>query len=313
VSYDTSDSNVEAASIEDNKIGRLVSRVGISGEPVRSGHSAPTPEQIRMSSEILLPYYKWTRPSAWSNSAGKRAFDCGCVLLTLPFWTPILFVVALAVRVTSRGPILFLQRRVGRYGREFTILKFRTMVHVKKSAHRHPITTADNQPFTPIGSFLRRWKLDELPQVLNVLVGQMSLVGPRPKLPEHTVADLPCRPGVTGAATFAFAQEEAELASLPQGQLEKIYHTLVLPAKHNMDVEYMAKATFSSDLKLIFNSVVRRWDCSFLSRFADPAGVRIQSVSGVTAGISIASRNRNSESAGRKVTSRISVEESASG
>jgi len=310
VSYDTSNSNVEAASIEENKIVHLISRVGPSSETVRGSH-APSREQDCGSMEIPLPYYKWTRPSPWSNSAGKRAFDCGCVLLTLPFWIPILFVVALAVRLTSRGPILFLQQRVGRYGRKFTILKFRTMVHAKKSAH-HPITTAGNQPFTSIGSFLRRWKLDELPQVLNVLLGQMSLVGPRPKLPEHTVADLPCRPGVTGAATFAFAQEEAELASLPQGQLEKIYHMLVLPAKHNLDVEYMAKATFSSDLKLIFNSVVRRWDCSFLSRFADPANVRMQSA-GASAGVSKAPRNRNSESAGRNVTTHISVEESASG
>lgn len=312
MNYDTSDSNVEAASIEEHKIVCLMSRGGNSGETVCSSHSAPTPDQICGSSDIPLPYCKWTRLSAWSNSAGKRAFDCGCVLLTLPFWTPILFVVALAVRVTSRGPILFLQQRVGRYGREFTILKFRTMVHAKKSAH-HPITTAGNQQFTPIGPFLRRWKLDELPQVLNVLVGQMSLVGPRPKLPEHTVADLPCRPGVTGGATVAFAQEESELASLPQGQLEKIYHMLVLPAKHNMDVEYMAKATFSSDLKLIFNSVVRRWDCSFLRKFADPASVRIQSIAGAGTGISKALRNRNSESASRNVTSHISIKESASG
>lgn len=313
MSYDTFNSNVEAASVEESKIVQLVSAAGNSRNTVHS-HSAPTPGLISRSSEIILPYYEWTRPSAWSNSAGKRAFDCGCVLLTLPLWTPIMFVVALAVRVTSRGPILFLQKRVGRSGRIFTILKFRTMVHANKSAHaHHPITTADNQPFTPIGSFLRRWKLDELPQVLNVLLGQMSLVGPRPKLPEHTVADLPCRPGLTGAATVAFAQEESELASLPQGQLEKIYHTLVLPAKHNLDVEYMAKATFSSDLKLVFNSVVRRWDCSFLSRFADPASMRIQNIAAADTGISKAARNRSSESVGRSVTSHISVEESASG
>lgn len=312
MSYDTSDSNIEAVSFKGPKIVRLVSAAEISGEANRGQHSATTPEQNGASSEVLLPYYKWTRPSRWSSSAGKRTFDFLFVLLTLPLWTPILFLVALAVRLTSRGPVLFLQQRVGRHGKEFTILKFRTMIHARKSAH-HPITTADNQPFTPIGSFLRRWKLDELPQVLNVLVGQMSLVGPRPKLPEHTMADLPCRPGITGAATVAFAQEESELASLPPGQLEKIYHTLVLPAKHNLDVEYMAKANFSTDLKLIVNSVVRRWDCSFLSRFASPASVRNQSVAGLGTGIPNAPRNRNSESASRNVNSHISIEESASG
>ena len=84
--------------------------------------------------------------------------------------------ITLAVRLTSSGPVLFLQKRMGRHGRSFTILKFRTLIHAADRTH-HAVTTAGNQHFTPIGSFLRRWKLNELPQLLNVLWGDMSLVG----------------------------------------------------------------------------------------------------------------------------------------
>jgi lipopolysaccharide/colanic/teichoic acid biosynthesis glycosyltransferase len=152
---------------------------------------------------------------------------------------------------------------MGRHGRIFTILKFRTMIHSSHRAHL-PVTTSGNQLFTPVGPFLRRWKLDELPQLLNVLVGHMSLVGPRPKLPEHAISDLPCRAGITGAATIAFAREEASLDRVPKRQLDFFYHSVVLPAKHRLDAEYMAHATFLSDLKLIVDSVLRRWDSSVM-------------------------------------------------
>jgi lipopolysaccharide/colanic/teichoic acid biosynthesis glycosyltransferase len=197
--------------------------------------------------------------SFWSQSPAKRIFDCGCVVVALPLLTPVLLAVALAVRATSVGPVFFLQKRVGRRGRSFTILKFRTMIHDPDAAY-HAVTTAENQPFTSIGPFLRRWKLDELPQVFNVLLGHMSLVGPRPKMPEHVIGDLACRPGVTGAATMAFASEETVLDRVPQHHLETYYRTVVLPAKHHLDEEYMARATFQSDLKLIVNSILRRWD-----------------------------------------------------
>jgi lipopolysaccharide/colanic/teichoic acid biosynthesis glycosyltransferase len=203
------------------------------------------------------------RPSPWSRSGARRLFDCVCVLLALPLLVPALLAIALAVRLTSHGPVLFLQKRVGRHGRIFTILKFRTMIHATDKAH-HAVTTASNQRFTPVGSFLRRWKLDELPQLLNVLWGDMSLVGPRPKMPEHVIFDLPYRPGITGAATIAFAREEVVLDRVPRHHLESYYHTVVLPAKRRLDAEYMARATFLSDLKLIVDSVLRRWDSSVM-------------------------------------------------
>jgi lipopolysaccharide/colanic/teichoic acid biosynthesis glycosyltransferase len=208
-------------------------------------------------------YLVYNRLSPWTLSGTKRCFDCVCVLLSLPLLIPFMLVVALAVWLTSPGPILFLQKRMGRDNKAFTILKFRTMIYITGKEH-HAVTTAGNQRFTPIGPFLRRRKIDELPQLLNVLVGHMSLVGPRPKMREHVLALLPCRPGITGAATIAFALEESVLDRVPKHRLESYYHKVVLPAKRKLDAEYMARATFFSDLKLIVNSVLRRWDTSVM-------------------------------------------------
>lgn len=198
--------------------------------------------------------------SAWSKSAWKRAFDIGCVLCSLPLTLPVFLATGLAVRVTSNGPVLFRQQRMGRNGRPFTILKFRTMPVRRATANRPQVTTSINQRFTPVGSFLRRWKLDELPQLLNVLRGDMSIVGPRPKLAEHQTAPLSGRPGITGRATIVFAREEMVLSPLTSSQLDGIYHKVVLPLKQQLDEEYMARATFASDIKLIVNSVFRRWE-----------------------------------------------------
>jgi lipopolysaccharide/colanic/teichoic acid biosynthesis glycosyltransferase len=149
--------------------------------------------------------------------------------------------------------------------RSFTILKFRTMEHLESGAH-HSVTVEGNQRFTLIGPFLRRWKLDELPQLFNVLAGDMSLVGPRPKLAEHQLSELCCRPGITGAASLLFACEERVLACVPVGSMDALHHSVILPVKHQLDREYMARATFLSDLRLIINTVLRRWDGSAICK-----------------------------------------------
>lgn len=198
--------------------------------------------------------------SNWSASTAKRLFDIGCVLVSLPVTLPILLIAGFAVRITSRGPVLFRQQRMGYRGKTFTIYKFRTMPVHRRLGSRPVVTTAINQRFTPVGPFLRRWKLDELPQLFNVLRGDMSLVGPRPKVPSHQGTGLHCRPGITGRATVVFAREEVTLASIPLAQLDTYYHGVVLPLKQILDDDYMAKATFGSDLKLIAQSVLRRWE-----------------------------------------------------
>jgi lipopolysaccharide/colanic/teichoic acid biosynthesis glycosyltransferase len=208
--------------------------------------------------------------SDWSQSKAKRAFDCACVLVSLPLLTPLLLMAAAAVWLTSRGPVLFRQQRMGRLGRCFTILKFRTMVHTDEQEHR-AVATVGNEGFTAIGPFLRRWKLDELPQLWNVLKGDMSLVGPRPKMLEHSTVGLCCRPGITGAATIAFAREEVVLSRIPEDCLDEVYHSVVLPAKLELDEEYMAEATFASDLGLLVNTVLRKWDASYLNHLVNKA------------------------------------------
>ena len=201
-----------------------------------------------------------THLSRWTDSPLKRLFDLAGVLCALPLALPILLVTAAAVRLTSRGPVLFRQQRVGRHQRSFIIYKFRTMPVPEAAARRPALTTHLNQAFTPIGAFLRRSKLDELPQILNVFRGDMSLVGPRPKLPHLHAGDLGCRPGITGRATLVFAREEDVLSALPADRVDHYYRRVVGPLKQELDRDYMARATFASDFALILRSIVRRFD-----------------------------------------------------
>ena len=122
--------------------------------------------------------------SDWSQSGAKRFFDCACVISMLPILIPVFLLIGLAVRITSSGPVLFLQKRMGRHGREFTIFKFRTMIHNSDRAH-HPVSTTCNQLFTPVGPFLRRYKLDEVPQRLKELYKTVSSFPPAPSLPRR--------------------------------------------------------------------------------------------------------------------------------
>lgn len=222
--------------------------------------------------------------SPWSQSNAKRIFDIACVLPGLLLLAPFLLLIALAVWLTSPGPVLFLQKRMGRRGQTFTILKFRTML-CTADKKRHAVTTTENQQFTPIGLFLRHWKLDELPQLLNVLWGNMSLVGPRPKMPEHALFNLQSRPGITGAATLAFAREAAILADVPSDQLEAYYREVILPAKRQLDVEYMGHATFLSDLELIINTVLRRWDGFMTEGQLRASALEAKSLKGLTVSV----------------------------
>jgi lipopolysaccharide/colanic/teichoic acid biosynthesis glycosyltransferase len=230
-------------------------------------------EEVSMTSPVELFAGESSEPiSAWSGSSGKRWFDFTSVLLASPLLLPLCAVLALIVYCSSRGPVFFVQDRIGRDGKIFRIYKFRT-IRPYADRSQSSLTTVSNQRFTPLGSFLRRWKLDELPQLLNVLVGDMSLVGPRPKLPEFVQHNYSCRPGLTGAASLVFAREETALARVPQQFLEQFYYEVVLPAKRSLDTEYMAKATMFSDLKLILNSVAYLWDDTYLTELVESARI----------------------------------------
>ena len=197
--------------------------------------------------------------SAWSHSRLKRCCDVALVIAALPIIAPVCLVIACAIRMGSSGPVFFRQKRIGRNGTPFTIVKFRTMVHSGRSG-RGSITTINDDQITRFGRVLRIFKLDELPQVLNVLRGEMSLVGPRPRVPEQPPAGrLDCLPGITGAASLAFAREEALLAGIPRHRLDNYYSRRVIPLKQRLDDAYMARATFASDLRLLLLTVLRVW------------------------------------------------------
>ena len=221
----------------------------------RPGTSTPVP---RPSRERLTPYLVSSPTSRWARSRGKRFFDLAVAIAALPVAAPLCLLIAIIIRINSRGPVLFLQKRIGRQGKPFSIVKFRTMHH-SDSCVENSITTIDNQRITSAGRVFRYWKLDELPQLLNVLRGEMSLVGPRPRVPEQQRGEIQCRPGITGAASLAFAREEVMLATIPKHHLDHYYANRVLPLKQRLDDAYMARATFSSDLKLLFLTALRVW------------------------------------------------------
>lgn len=197
--------------------------------------------------------------SPWTRSGLKRALDLGLVLVFSPILIAILAVIALAVLVTSGPPIMFRQQRLGRNAVPFVIFKFRTMrpARIRPTSAR-AIDSADR--VTWIGTFLRKSKLDELPQVFNVLTGEMSLVGPRPKVPEQDHEPLPCRPGLTGAATLVFAREEMILQEVPAVDLDAFFQNTILSAKRGIDADYMRRSTIWSDLRILVNTVLGRWE-----------------------------------------------------
>ena len=199
--------------------------------------------------------------SAWNFSPGKRLLDAGAAGAGLVLLFPLMAVIAVAVRLTSSGPILFRQRRVGKDGKLFEILKFRTMVHRPQGIGPR-VTRKGDSRITALGRLLRRARLDELPQLFNVLRGDMSLVGPRPDLPEFCQAVrieqqrvFTLRPGLTGWATLHFRDEEKLLAEVPEEQTASYYVDHILSQKTQLDLEYANRASFVGDIKIIMRTL----------------------------------------------------------
>jgi lipopolysaccharide/colanic/teichoic acid biosynthesis glycosyltransferase/glycosyltransferase involved in cell wall biosynthesis len=186
-----------------------------------------------------------------------RMFDFTCALLGLVVLSPVLLALALLILWRDGAPVFFSQTRVGRNGKHFRIWKFRTM---RAGSAGDPITAAGDARVTPLGAVLRRLKLDELPQLFNVLKGEMSLVGPRPEVPEYVQSEAPIwrtvlrvRPGVTDLATLLYRNEEALLGAAPDPTA--FYRETVLPSKLTLNVRYLDCRTFWRDLKLIYLTV----------------------------------------------------------
>ena len=173
--------------------------------------------------------------------------------------SPLFVFVAVAIKVNSPGPVFYRAQRVGKDGDLFRLFKFRSM---KAGADRKGpgITVSGDNRITSVGRILRRTKIDELPQLLNVLWGEMSLVGPRPEDPRYVAQYtaeqrqvLRVRPGITSAASLVYRHEEQMLAGK---DWETTYRTEVLPAKLAIDLDYLAHRTLFSDMRLVFNTVL---------------------------------------------------------
>jgi lipopolysaccharide/colanic/teichoic acid biosynthesis glycosyltransferase len=233
----------------------------VSSHESRTSVVAASPLSIslkhKLCPETRALHAKVPAVSRWTLSFSKRLFDIAIAVAVLSAFALPMLLIALCVRLTSRGPAIFVQQRVGRHGRLFSIYKFRSMYCNDCETDGPGLTGAGDRRVTLLGRWLRRLKLDELPQLFNILRGDMSLVGPRPKLPQYSAATpMPYRPGVTGAATLAFRCEEELLSSVPPSQIEAFYHRSIKPLKTRLDSSYMYRATFWSDLRLIAATLV---------------------------------------------------------
>jgi lipopolysaccharide/colanic/teichoic acid biosynthesis glycosyltransferase len=195
------------------------------------------------------------------NGAGKgalrRSCDIVCAAAGLLLLSPLFAVVALLILLRDGRPVLFSQMRVGQYGVPFRIWKFRTM---RAGSTGSAVTAAGDSRITGTGARLRKFKLDELPQLFNVLRGDMSLVGPRPEAPEYVnvrspmwQAVLQVRPGITDLATLLYRDEEALLEA--SGDADRFYREGVLPAKLWLNLAYMRTRSFRKDLRVIWLTI----------------------------------------------------------
>jgi lipopolysaccharide/colanic/teichoic acid biosynthesis glycosyltransferase len=194
------------------------------------------------------------------GEALRSVLDRLTAALLLIAFSPILLVVSVLVKLTSKGPIFFRQDRVGKNGKNFRIVKFRTMLQNAESMGPQ-VTSADDKRMTKLGRVLRATKLDEYPQLWNVLVGEMSLVGPRPQVPRYVnrfdpkdrEIILSVLPGITGPTAIKFRHEERILEG--KANREQFYIDVLLPVKCAIDVEYVRGRTLGGDIKILFQTL----------------------------------------------------------
>jgi len=193
----------------------------------------------------------------------KRAFDVFCSACGLLILSPFCVLIAVLIKVSDGGPVFFKQVRIGQFGRTFRILKFRSMV--VNADKIGTSVTADNDPrITMVGRFLRKTKLDELPQLWNVLTGDMSLVGPRPEVPKYVERYTPeqrrildLKPGITDVASLLFRNEEELLRGA--GDVDGFYVRYCLPKKIQLNVDYARRASLLNDIFVILQTVFPYW------------------------------------------------------
>ncbi len=190
----------------------------------------------------------------------KRIFDIVFSFIGLIILSPVFIIISILIKIKMPGPVFFHQNRAGRHGRLFRIVKFRTMI---PNHGGDTISVKGENRITPLGTILRRYKLDELPELWNVLKGDMSFVGPRPDMPEYIYRFsgdekliLELRPGITGPATLKYANEEELLASVPDPK--SFNDEIIWPDKVRMNLDYYKKRSFLGDLIIILKTLFCR-------------------------------------------------------
>lgn len=190
----------------------------------------------------------------------KRIFDIVFSFIGLIILSPVFIIISILIKIKMPGPVFFHQNRAGRHGRLFRIVKFRTMI---PNHGGDTISVKGENRITPLGTILRRYKLDELPELWNVLKGDMSFVGPRPDMPEYISRFsgdekliLELRPGITGPATLKYANEEELLASVPDPK--SFNDEIIWPDKVRMNLDYYKKRSFLGDLIIILKTLFCR-------------------------------------------------------
>ena len=188
----------------------------------------------------------------------KRIFDIISSLFGLILLSPFMIIIAILIKLDSKGPIFFKQVRVTKNGREFKIFKYRTM-RVGSDKYSQ-ITVGKDSRITKVGDFLRKYKLDEIPQLINVLIGDMSLVGPRPEVPKYVALYteeqreiLKVRAGITDYASIEFSNENDILAN--EADPEKAYIEKIMPRKIELNKKYLSEISVMADIKIILLTI----------------------------------------------------------
>lgn len=187
----------------------------------------------------------------------KRLFDIVASFLGIIIIIPVLMIVAILIKIKMPGPVFFIQERVGRNGKLFPIIKFRTMVVAHSGSS---VSVKGERRITPLGAVLRKYKLDELPELWNVLKGEMSFVGPRPDVPEmfrdlseEEKKVLKLRPGITGPASLKYVNEEELLATVSDP--EKYNKEVIWPDKIKINLDYYYNHSLLDDISIIFRTI----------------------------------------------------------
>lgn len=193
----------------------------------------------------------------------KRIFDISFSFIGLALLLPLMISIAFFILILNGYPVLFEQKRIGIYGKKFKLYKFRTMIINAEKLERGTISTSNDPRITRFGGFLRKWKLDELPSLYNVLIGQMSIVGPRPDVPGYADAlkgehkrILSVLPGITGPATLKYANEEQILGT--EKDPKKYNDKVIFPDKIRLNLDYIDNWSMWLDIKIICKTIFRR-------------------------------------------------------